>query len=454
MLNKIYLLLFAIFALFRFSSAESLKLDWDAALEMALEKSEDIAAAQDEIERADLQVGEAYSNAMPTVNASGVFQHYFKIPESIMILPPAFTGAPEEIRIRIKQGAENTAIGTVELNQPVWLAGKVGIAIKLAKLYKKISRHGLRVTKEELRQSLVGAFYGALLADEFLSVSREALAQAERHYEQVQNLHEQGMVSEYDLIRARVGVANVRPQVAEAEASQEIAYKGLKLMIGVDVDQDVELVGSLDQAVTDPLDYDKSVDVAMQLRSEFNQLGLQAELYEGNYIVEKRSSLWPNVFVNFNYRTMVSEEDFKFTKYEFLDGFSGTLSISMPLFDGFASHNRAQTALVNKRAALRQRAYLEKGVKVQIAEALSNFKKAEEQLEAARQTLAEAEKGDRIAEVRYREGVGTQIERLDAQLQLNSSKVNVLKAKYDLLNARAAYDRALGQGMKMEDIGE
>jgi len=425
--------------------SESIRLDWDTAWKMALEHSEEMAAAKDAIAKARHQVGEAYAGAMPTVEANGIFQHYFKIPESIMILPPDMTGEPDDIRIKIKRGSENTAMGDIQLTQPLWLAGKIGIAVKLAKIYNQISQFGLDITRDKLRQSLVQTFYGAILADEYVIISHEAYAQAEQHREQAQRIFDQGMVSEYDLIRAGVAVANLRPQVIEALTGRDLAYKGLKMLIGLDVDQEIKIIGDLDQVIQPPDEYENAIKTALNTRPEFSQLGLQAKLYDGQYEIERRNTLWPNFMMNFKYETMASADDMKFGKYEFLGGFGGTLIMQVPLFDGWASSHRSQIARINKRAVLRQKNYLERGVKVEVFQALSDFRKAEEQLKAARETLAQAEKGQRIAEVRYREGVGTQLEWLDAELQVNNSKVNVLQAQFNLLAARAAYDRAVGK---------
>lgn len=425
--------------------AQPLKLDWDAAWKLVCEQSEDMEAALDQYAKAQSQIGEAYSNAMPTVTASGAFQHYFEIPMSIKTLPGDTVGAPHDVRMKIAQGSENTAIGSVELNQPLYVGGKVGIAIKLAKIYREISELGLDVTSSELKKKLTEAFYGAILAAEYQKVSAQAMEQAERHLQQVQNLFDQGMVSEYDLIRAKVAVAELRPQIIEAETAVDLSLRGLKLLLRLDIDQEIEIVGSLDQAVAQLPAYEFSTGDALKNRGELKQLGLTAQLYEGQQLVEEHSTLWPNLFLSFKYQTMAAAEDFKLGKYEFLDGFSGTLALSIPLFDGFASKNRAEQAHINKRATLRQQKNLEDYVKLQVFQALQNFKKAQEQMNAARESVAQTEKGVAIADVRYKEGVGTQLEWLDAELQLNSSRVKALQAQYDLLTAQAAYERAMGR---------
>lgn len=444
------------------AQAEPIRLDWDTTWKLALEKSEQIAAAKDEIGKADHQVGEAYSAAMPTVNVTGVLQHYFMIPEMIMILPGALMGAgedsgsgessppPGDFRLKTKRGTENTANLALELNQPLYTGGKLGIALELAKIYSEISKLGLEVTREDLRLSLVQIFYGALLTEEYMKISNEAITQAERHYKQAQNLFDQGMVSEYDLIRANVAVANLRPQVLEAETARDMAYKGLLNMIGLDVDAEIKLTGDLELAPEALLDYDSAVKAAISNRKEFTQLGLQADLYEGQYKIENHSTLWPNVILNMKYETMAQADDMKFNKYEFLGGFGGSLIVQIPLFDGFASKHRSETARINKRAVLRKKDLLEKGVKIQVFEAQGNYRKAAERLNAAKETLGQAQRGSQIAEVRYKEGVGTQLELLDAELQVNNSKVNVLQAQYDLRVAEATFRRALGSGVRSE----
>ncbi len=425
--------------------AQPLKLDWDAAWKLAREQSEYLEAARDQFNKAQTQIGEAYASAMPTVEASGAFQHYFKIPKSILMLPGAMFDASHDIRMKIAQGQENTAVGSVELNQPLYVAGKIGIAIKLAKIYREISELAMDVSQSELKKKLTEAFYGAIVAQEYQKVSQKAMDQAERHLQQVQNLYDQGMVSEYDLIRARVAVSDMRPQVIEAETAVELSLKGLKILLRLDVDQEIEVVGDLNQAATPLPAYDLSVGEALDRRGELKQLGLTAQLYEGQRTVERHSTLWPNLFLSLKYQTMAAAEDYKFGKYEFLDGWSGSLALSIPLFDGFASKNRAEQALINQRAALRQQKNLQDYIKLQVFQALQNYKKAQETLNAARESVGQSEKGLSIAEVRYREGVGTQLEWLDAELQLNGSRVKELQAKYDLLTARAAYDRALGR---------
>lgn len=424
--------------------SDPLVLDFEKAWKLALEKNESIASANDEVIKAQHQIGEAYAGALPTVNFTGAFQHYFQVPSSIFHLPSEMNQDDGPLRIKTQFGSDNNVSLGLELNQPLWIAGKVGMALEIAKRYEELSELGVTVSREDLRLSLVQAFYAALLTEEYLGVSREAFSQGERLHKQTQALYDQGIVSEYDLIRAKVAVANLKPMVYQAEVGRDLAYKGLKNLIGIDVDLEIILEGDLSREVIPPDDYESAVNLALKDRLEFRQLDLQGELYKGQYRIEKRNVYWPNLLLNLKWESLAQSSNLKLTKYEFLVGWGGTLVLQVPLFDGWASNHRAEKARVNLRGVQRQKTLLERGVKVQVFQALSNYKKAGEDLTAAEENVKQAEKGLGIAEVRYREGVGTQLEVLDAQLQLNNSRVNVLQAQYNQLVARAAYDRAVG----------
>ncbi|MBD3165987.1 hypothetical protein GF324_05280, partial [bacterium] len=390
---------------------------------------------------------------------NSVFQHYFDVPESIFLLPPEFAAMmdpnnpppSEPIQIKVPQGTENLISTSVTLTQPLWLSGKIGLGLNAAKRYRELSALQQNVTREELRVMLTNLFYGAILADSAVQVTREGYNQAQEYREQVKHMFDEGMVSEYDLIRADVAVANQKPAVTQSEAQRDNVYRALKNLLGYSVDQPIEIRGSLEAPNPIAAGYSESSDMAKEYRPEFTQLELQRALYDIQYKVERRNVYWPNFFARLEYTNLAQSNDLEIEKYRFLDGFGGSLVLQIPLFDGFKSKHRAEQAVVDKRNVDLQAAQLERGVQMQVHQAMSDYRKAEEDLDAARESLRQAEKGYDIAQVRYKEGVGTQLEVLDAQLQLNVSKMQVLQARYNLLTARAEYDRAVGSHFENQD---
>jgi outer membrane protein len=427
------------------SVQDTLVLDWNGAWTMALERNESLAIVRNNETAASQKVREAYSAAMPTVNFNGTFNHYFQVPSTILNLPAAFSSTGQPVRLKAQFGSENNVAANIQLTQPLWLAGKVGFALKAAKAYKELNSYQVKLAREDLHVQLMQTYYGAILADRGLAIAREGLKQATDHYAQVQQMHTQGVASDYDLIRAQVAVSNLKPNVSQAEAGRDLIRKALKNLLGLDVDSPIKLVDNLEEAIAPPtLDYEDASAAALHQRVELRQLDLQKSLYEIEYKVNQRSVLWPNLLAGLRWETSAQASNLRFGKYEFLGGYGGQVILQIPLFDGFASHWKAQQSKVNVRNTRLQRIQLERGIRLQVFEALRTYQRSAEELNAAKESLVQAEKGYSIAETRYQSGVGTQLETLDAQLQLNVSRVNLLQAQYDLLIARANFDRASG----------
>lgn len=433
------------------SVSAPMKVDWDTAWELALERNESLDLARADVQMARYQVKEAYSSAMPTVEFNGTLNHYFKIPTQPVVLPPEFTGAPGPTTIDMQFTQENVVSANAQLTQPVWLAGKVGIALDVAREYEKIAKMQVKVSKADLKVQLMQSFYGCMIAERFLETAQDALDQAERYRTQVQQMHQEGVVSEYDLIRAGVAVSNVKPQVIQAEASRDLALKGLKILIGVDLEKPIEITGDLEMGLAPPeMPYENASQVALDNRLELRQLEVQKKLYGYQYKIEKRNWLWPNLLVGLRWDWSAQEPDLDLPSYRMINGVSGQMIVNIPLFDGFASSNRAQQAKVNMKKVDLQLKQAKRGIEVQVFQAMRDYQRASEELIAAEENVRQAEKGHTIAESRYAGGVGTQIEKLDAQLQLNQSKVMLLQAKYNKLVAKAQYDRAVGKDFTLE----
>ena len=433
--------------------SDTLALDWDSAWQMALEKNESLDLARSEAEMSHYRVKEAYASAMPTIELNGTLNHYFEIPSQPVTMPgelnAANPGQPFTVAFQFSQ--ENTLGGTIQATQPIWLAGKVGLALKVAKDYERITRLGVQVSREDLRVSMLQSFYGAMIADEYQATARDALAQAKRYQKQVQEMFDQGAVSEYDLIRASVAVSNLKPQVSQAESARDLAYKGLKMLIGLELDAPIRIEGVLDAGLAPPeLPYETASKVAVENRIELRQLQLQKNLYEYQYKIEKRNWLWPNLMVGVRYESSAQSPDLDIPGYNFIDGLSGQVILQIPLFDGFASRNRAQQAKVNMKMVDLQLRRAKRGIEVEVFQAMREFQRSSEELIAAEENVRQAEKGYNIAQTRYSGGIGTQLEVLDAQLQLNQSRASLLQAKYNKLVTKAQYDRAVGNGFTLD----
>ena len=418
-----------------------LQIDFQTAMELALKNNRGLKMLKTDGQYADLQVKEAYSAAYPMVNAIGSYSRNIIIPE----MESDFVMNGEPMSFRMAMGRENNYFGMIELQQPLWIAGKIGLGVKIAKIYRQIADYGIDQGESDLKMLLTRAYYTALLAEEMYHLTVETESQISNHLKNAEAMYEEGVVSEYDKLRAEVELANFQPQVTGAEEGWKMAREALRIVIGLDPDEEFELTGKLEEEIPGEMEIDWAVAQALQNRADYKQLALQGDMFKHILRVEKRNQYWPNFFLSVGYQLQAQEGDFDFNDYFWGEGLSTGISVSIPLFDGFKTKNRIQMAKVNLKRQAIITSQVEEGIRMEVKTAVWQLEQAVDKLTASRQAVMQAEKGYAIAEVRYESGISTQVELLDVRLAQTQAQIGELSAKFDIIMAKAALERAMGR---------
>ena len=129
----------------------SRRLDWNDAWQLALEQNRMLLQSREEVIKSRQQVREAYSAAMPTLSAVGLYTRNIEVPVFYISMPDEsgkLTTQP------IEMGMENSYRGMLELQQPIYVAGKIGLALRVAKSYLQFSKTIETQTLQNLRLGL------------------------------------------------------------------------------------------------------------------------------------------------------------------------------------------------------------------------------------------------------------------------------------------------------------
>ena len=152
----------------------------------------------------------------------------------------------------------------------------------------------------------------------------------------------------------------------------------------------------------------------------------------------------PSISLNANYLLQGQSNDFQFDSNERNASLATTLNVKFNLFDGFETAAKIQKAQAELDQVRDQREQLSSAIGIEILQARQRMKEALERIEAQQKSVQQAEKAHAIAEVRYQQGVGTQLELFDARLALNRIKTAYLRAIYDYNIAVFAWQKAVG----------
>ena len=407
------------------------ELTWSEAWEIARRQNPTIQSAQMDLVTAREQVNEALAGALPQVSLSGVYTRNLEIPVFFFDT------------LAIKIGQKNTYVGIAEVRQPLWLAGKVGTALKAAKSYLGQTEATVEQTRQSVYVALAQTYYGSILARELVKTAETALERATQHRDRARQMYEQGVVSEYDKIRAEVQVANLEPPLLEARKQYALSLAALRRLLNLPPGDSLIIADSLDiqDTTTAPVNVEEALQRRVELQALHHARGIQKQLLS----LAQRDLYLPMIYASANWQTQTQAEDFAFKNYSWYRSAAAMLQVSLPLFDGFRTPSRVK----QYRAALRRLDYAEAdlcaAIRMDVEESQRELERALRTVTVHEQNVREAQRGCDIAKVRYESGVGTQLELLDSEFQLDQARVARLKALYDAKIARIQLRRALGE---------
>ncbi len=416
-----------------------LQLKLENAIKIALVKNRDIKNAEEETNKAKYRIIEAASGAFPQINGFWDSQKTLK-PLIFVIQFPDSTGKLQKNRLKV--GTDyNMGLGA-SLTQPLYVGGKIGTALKAAKIYDNLSRETLKSVKQNIVTGVVLAFNSVLLAKEIKNISIESLAHAEKHLKNVRSLFEAGKATEYGLLRASVNVSNLKPSLIEAENNIRISLLKLKEIMGIDPETPVDITGSFSHPDTSLLEKaDKTV--AFKNRPDLRASELNMDLYEKNIRIAK-GDFYPTLTAGTSFQYTGNFDDFGYDASDWTPYWLATVNLSFPIFSGFKNYSKYKQAKVDHLKAKTTYRKHRDATEIEVNETSMNLRKALEKIESQQMNIEEAEKAVYLAESLYTNGKATQLEVLDAQLALDIAKTNMANALYEGKIAEISLKNSLG----------
>lgn len=414
---------------------ERMSLTLEDCLRLALEKNPMHLATLEKIGGARSQLRQAASGFFPQLTASGLYTMDEKL--FSLEFPSFIPGQPPQ---RVALDFTKDYQFSMSLTIPLFTGGRLVSGFKQAQDNLKSAQETVRQSRQDTIYNVTGSFYGFLLAKEFVAVSEEALALAEKHFQNVKNLYEVGMASKFDLLRAEVQVTNLMPSLLRARNGLIQAEAGLKTLLGLDLEQPVAFTGAMEYSPLEP-DLESCTAQALLNRPELNQMLYQKRM-ASEMVKMSRAVGLPTVAISgaFNYWA----DAFNFQKNNWQDYYSINLVVSLPLFTGFST--AAQVG--QSKALLRELEQTHKGmvdmVKLEVRQAILNLNHARETLRSQEKNVEQAEESVRIAELNYSEGLATSLDVSSVQVALAQAKTNRSQALYDYVMSLAQLRRAMG----------
>jgi len=405
------------------------QLDLRTAITFAIENNFAIRQARERIKEQEGLIVEVKARALPTVAAIADYSRNDK--EVSPGIPPA---------------TQNWAIA-IQARQALYAGGGVKAALDAQKVLREAALLDLRSVINGAILEVRTRFYDVLLAREQIKVQEENVKLLEEQLQNARNRFEAGSVSNFEVLRAEVELANAKPQLIRARNSYRTSTDQLRQSLGYsnttkeNIRRTPEFVGTLDFTPT-AYDLQTSLDIARLNRPELLRFDKLAQAQERNIDIA-RADYRPSVDLVGSYGLYKDGRSNRFDDSR--DGWTVGVQSTWAIFDGRATAGRvAQSRSQSRQADLLLNEQV-LAVEVEVRSALSSLQEAGELAEAAVKVVGQAEESLRLANARYSAGSATQLDVLQGQVALTQARNNQLQANYSYNVALAALRRALGE---------
>ncbi|MFA4889706.1 MAG: TolC family protein [Candidatus Omnitrophota bacterium] len=405
------------------------------ALEIAFKNNKDIQIQEYNLKIADADILSARSEFLPKVDFNAGYTH-----NGAVLTPSNTAGSKKDIRIFSGYKDNNTA--GVSINDTLYNGGANIAGLRQAQLALKEQGETLRATKLNVELEAKRLYYGLLLAYETKYIAESLVEQAKSHYLEVDNNFKQGVSSKFDCLQSKVQVSLLLPQLISAQNSIDLIMAELNKLLGLKVSDKIVVEDKLNYQPIEIREGSFLQEAYMnQPEMILKSLGIDISQWAIKYA---RAGWLPQVQASTEYLYTSNNPGNMFNNRH--SDWNIGFAVRVPIFDGFSTRAKVESARAKYMQAVIGKDNLADQVAVDVRQACLDLKESAAVIKSQEDNLQDAQEALEISYVRFNNGVGINLDVLDAQVSLAQVKKNIAEGVYDYIMAKAKLDRTMGKG--------
>lgn len=450
-------------------------LSLDEAVRIAESQSEAVRIARAGVQRAEGQQYQARSQRLPQLSGSAGYTRTLASQFSVAAGPPVDTTKPAPPpgpcdqylldatattaeRLAGLEDASRCALGNnpfssfgslgfgaknqynlgLAFSQNLFAGGRISAQNAVANAGRRSADIELTAQRAQLRLDVTQAYFDAALADRLVALAESSAVQTDNVLKQTRLARTVGNVSEFDLLRAQVTSANQRPIVIQRQSDREVAYLRLKQLLNIPLEAPVSLTTAVDDSVATNaalVSIGITSDTAAIDRATVRQAAEAIDAQQGLLKVAK-AQRFPTLSLTSQYGKVAFPQTGLPQSGSFRTNWTIGVASQFPLFTGGRIKGDQLVAEANLREAQARYDQVREFAALDSRVTINNLLQARSAWEASQGTAEQAARAYAIAEVRYKEGISTQIELNDSRILLEQAVTNRALSARNLQVAR------------------
>ena len=379
--------------------------------------------------------------AFPTIGTNAGVNDFLTIPTSL--LPAQIFGGAAGTYIPVQFGTKYNANYGINFQQLLF-DGQVFVALQARASSVEWQKKNAALTQEAIKTNIYKIYYQLSASKTQLNILDANIERLSKLSHDAEVMYKNGFVEKLDVDKVSVQLNNLQTEKIKANNSVAIGYMGLKMLMGMPVNDSLALTDVIDEK---SLDKDILVENDFQygVRKDFQYLSETKKLTEFN-VKRYQLSYLPTISMSGN-----ASKNAMRTKFDFFEGGSWfnttlvSLNVNLPLFNGFARDARVKKTKIELNQIENQLGALKNNIDNEITQAKLNYMSSVATMQFQKKNMQLAEAVYQQTKKKFETGMGSNTEMSAAQADLVTAQNNYMNALYSALIAKVDLLKATGK---------
>lgn len=383
---------------------------------------------------------------LPQIGSSLDVKDFVQLPTSL--IPAAAFGGPQGVLLPVKFGVKWNATANIGVSQLIFSTDYF-LGLQAARELISLSEKNMLRTKSETAQNVSKAYYSVLINGTRIKLLDANIARLKKMFDDTKALNLAGFVEKIDVDRLEVAYNNLASEKEKITRLIGLSEVVLKFQMGYNVSEAIVLTDSISEVDVNPISVNSNQKIVYSLRPEYSLLQAQQRL---NFLSLKRSRLSgvPTIVGYGSFSEQAQRQEFNFfdgSQKWYPIGLVGA-TMNMPLFSGFQNKYRMKQQEITILKTKNNIFNLEQAIEMEVNVASVSYQNALTSLESQRKNMTLAKNVLEVSNKKYEQGLGSNLEIINAQTALKEAETNYINSLYDLYIAKTDYLKAIGSIVK------
>lgn len=408
----------------------------------ALNNSNTVENARLDVEAASKRIWENAAMGMPQVSAGGQYTNNLQLMTTL--IPAEIFQGEAGTFIPVKFGTQHNATANIIANQLLF-SGTYIVGLQAASTYKDLTKRNLKKQEADIKEAVAQSYYSILLAEAGKDAFGKNLETMKQRLAETEAMHTGGFLEETDVDQIQIAVSTLENEYIAAGQMVDLSYRFLVYQMGMHMGAEIAISENLEdiiEGLTDDLirqefDVNRHYDYRI-METQERLAHMQVKLNQSEYM--------PTLAAFLNHQQMAMRDDFNLfdTEEKWYPATMVGISIDIPIFSSGMRRAKVGQSKIEFEKTRNMKEDLATALEMGVQQARINFRTAYRKYLNEKSNIELAQKIFDRTSVKYNSGVVSSLELTMATEQLTASQAGYISTIVDLLNAKLALDKALG----------